>query len=65
MFLAVGNVVIRVFCPADSPSIANTLRDNGYGVTVLNGEEEMERLILLVCCAKKKRERSFKYNFRN
>ena len=36
--VGVGNIVIRVFCPANSPSIAETLREKGYGVTVMDGE---------------------------
>ena len=57
--LAVGNVVIRVFCPADSPSIANTLREYGYGVTVLNGEEEMGRLIFIGVLYQEEKRKKF------
>lgn len=36
--IGVGNVAVRVFCPVNSPSIAETLRENGYGVTVIEGQ---------------------------
>jgi uncharacterized protein YebE (UPF0316 family) len=36
--VGVGNVVVRVFSPANSPSVAEALRENGHGVTVIDGE---------------------------
>ena len=36
--VGVGNIVVRVFSSKDDPSIAQELRDRGYGVTVINGE---------------------------
>ena len=36
--VGVGNIVVRVFTPSNSPSVAETLRDNGHGVTVIDGE---------------------------
>ena len=36
--LGFGDVVIRVFTSVKSPSVAEALRDQGYGVTVINGE---------------------------
>ena len=36
--LGFGDVVIRVFTPIKSPSVAEELRDQGYAVTVVNGE---------------------------
>ncbi len=36
--VGLGNIVVRVFCPANSPSVANTLRENGHGVTVIDGQ---------------------------
>ena len=36
--IGIGNLVVRVFASVDSPSVAQTLRDEGYGVTVINGE---------------------------
>ena len=34
--VGLGNIVVRVFCPANSPSVASTLRENGHGVTVID-----------------------------
>ena len=36
--LGLGDVVIRVFTSVKSPSVAEALREQGYGVTVINGE---------------------------
>ena len=36
--VGVGNIVVRVFCPSNSPSVAEALRENGLGVTVIDGE---------------------------
>jgi uncharacterized protein YebE (UPF0316 family) len=36
--VGVGNIVVRVFSPANSPSVAEALRENGHGVTVIDGE---------------------------
>ena len=36
--IGIGNLVVRVFASIDSPSVAQPLRDAGYGVTVINGE---------------------------
>lgn len=36
--VGLGNIVVRVFSPANSPSVAETLRENGHGVTVIDGQ---------------------------
>ena len=36
--IGIGNLVVRVFASVESPSVAQALRDEGYGVTVINGE---------------------------
>jgi len=36
--VGVGNIVVRIFSPANSPSVAEALRENGHGVTVIDGE---------------------------
>ena len=36
--IGIGNLVVRVFASVESPSVAQPLRDEGYGVTVINGE---------------------------
>jgi uncharacterized protein YebE (UPF0316 family) len=37
-WLAVGMAILRVVAPVDSPQVAGALREQGFGVTVLNGE---------------------------
>lgn len=37
-WIASGQVFLRVMAPSDSPSVAEQLRQLGFGVTVLNGE---------------------------
>jgi len=36
--IGVGNVVVRVFASITAPDVAKVLRDEGHGVTVINGE---------------------------
>lgn len=36
--VGLGNIVVRVFSPANSPSVAESLRINGHGVTVIDGQ---------------------------
>ena len=38
--IAIGDVVVRIFSPkdADSQKVATELRNNGFGVTLINGE---------------------------
>lgn len=36
--VGVGNIVVRVFCPVNSPSVAESLRQKGHGVTVIDGQ---------------------------
>ncbi|MEE2930961.1 MAG: DUF5698 domain-containing protein [Bacteroidota bacterium] len=36
--VGLGNVVVRVFASVESPDIAENLRQEGYAVTVINGE---------------------------
>lgn len=35
-WLALGNAMVRIIAPIDSPSVADALRERGYYVTVLN-----------------------------
>ncbi len=37
-WLAVGTTILRVVAPVDSPQVAAALREEGFKVTVLNGE---------------------------
>ena len=36
--IGVGSMVVKVFIANESNNLANILRDNGYAVTVINGE---------------------------
>jgi uncharacterized protein YebE (UPF0316 family) len=36
--LALGHSILRAITPVDTPSVADELRDAGYGVTVVNAE---------------------------
>ena len=36
--IGLGDVVVRVFTPTATPQVAPTLRESGYGVTVINGD---------------------------
>ena len=58
-FLAVGNVVIRVFCPAESPSIANTLRSRLRCNCIKWRKEEMERLIYIGVLYQEEKRKKF------
>ena len=56
--VGVGNIVVRVFCPADSPSVAETLRDHGYGVTVIDGEGKDGSVKIYLCVIPRRKLRS-------
>jgi uncharacterized protein YebE (UPF0316 family) len=47
--VGVGNIVVRVFCPASSPSVAETLRDEGHGVTIIDGEGKDGPVKIYLC----------------
>ena len=47
--LGVGNIVVRVFCPASSPSVAETLREEGHGVTIIDGEGKDGPVKIYLC----------------
>jgi len=47
--VGVGNIVIRVFCPANSPSVAETLRKEGHGVTVIDGKGKDGPVKIYLC----------------
>ena len=47
--VGVGNIVVRVFCPADSPSVAEKLRHQGYGVTVIDGKGKDGPVKIYLC----------------
>ncbi len=47
--VGVGNIVVRVFCPADSPSVAERLRKDGHGVTVIDGKGKDGPVKIYLC----------------
>ena len=47
--VGVGNIVVRVFCPANSASVAGTLRDKGYGVTIIDGQGKDGPVKIYLC----------------
>ena len=53
--VGVGNIVVRVFCPAESPSVAESLRKDGYGVTVIDGEGKDGPVKIYLCVIPRKK----------
>ena len=47
--LGVGNIVIRVFTSFKSPSVAEPLREKGYGVTIIDGEGKDGPVKIYLC----------------
>ena len=47
--VGVGNIVVRVFCPANSPSVAEKLREYGYGVTIIDGQGKDGPVKIYLC----------------
>ena len=56
--VGVGNIVVRVFCPANSPSVAETLRENGHGVTVIDGEGKDGAVKIYLCVIPRRKLKS-------
>ncbi len=56
--VGVGNIVVRVFCPEDSPSVAETLRDNGHGVTVIDGQGKDGPVKIYLCIIPRRKLKS-------
>ena len=56
--VGVGNIIVRVFCPANSPSVAETLRDNGHGVTVIDGEGKEGPVKIYLCVIPRRKLKS-------
>tara|TARA_B100000902_G_scaffold377285_1_gene409354 strand:- start:261 stop:761 length:501 start_codon:yes stop_codon:yes gene_type:complete len=53
--VGVGNIVVRVFCPASSPSVAEKLRDKGYGVTIIDGQGKDGSVKIYLCVIPRRR----------
>ncbi len=56
--VGVGNIIVRVFCPANSPSVAETLRENGHGVTVIDGEGKDGAVKIYLCVIPRRKLKS-------
>ena len=56
--VGVGNIIVRVFCPSNSPSVAEKLRDNGHGVTVIDGEGKDGPVKVYLCIIQRRKLKS-------
>tara|TARA_B110000444_G_C18625241_1_gene494128 strand:+ start:136 stop:636 length:501 start_codon:yes stop_codon:yes gene_type:complete len=56
--VGVGNIVVRVFSPANSPSVADALRENGHGVTVIDGEGKDGSVKIYLCIIPRRKLKS-------
>ena len=56
--VGVGNIVVRVFSPANSPSVAEVLRENGHGVTVIDGEGKDGPVKIYLCVIPRRKLKS-------
>ena len=55
--IAIGDIVVRIFVPKDSDSekVAEELRTNGLGVTIINGEGMQGEVSIAWCVTPRKR----------
>ena len=56
--VGVGNIVVRVFCSANSPSVAEKLREDGYGVTIIDGEGKDGPVKIYLCVIPRRKLKS-------
>ena len=56
--VGVGNIVVRVFTSSNSPSVAETLRHNGHGVTVIDGEGKEGPVKIYLCVIPRRKLKS-------
>jgi uncharacterized protein YebE (UPF0316 family) len=56
--VGVGNIVVRVFCPANSPSVAEKLREDGYGVTIIDGQGKDGPVKIYLCVISRRKLKS-------
>ena len=56
--VGVGNIVVRIFAASNSPSVAESLRDNGHGVTVINGEGKEGSVKIYLCVIPRRKLKS-------
>jgi uncharacterized protein YebE (UPF0316 family) len=55
-WIASGQVFLRVLAPYDSPTVAEELRERGFGATVLNGEGRMGEVRLTILAIPRRRK---------
>jgi len=55
--IAIGDIVVRIFVPknSDSEKVAEQLRTNGLGVTIINGEGMQGEVTIAWCVTPRKR----------
>jgi len=55
--IAIGDIVVRIFAPKDSESmkVAEELRKNEFGVTIINGEGMQGEVSIAWCVTPRKR----------
>jgi len=55
--IAIGDVVVRIFAPKDSDSteVARVLREEGFGVTIINGEGMHGEVSIAWCVTPRKK----------
>ena len=53
--IGVGSMVVKVFSPNESNNLANILRNNGYAVTVINGEGRYGAVKIYWCIVARKK----------
>jgi len=56
--VGVGNIIVRVFCPSNSPSVAEKLRESGHGVTVIDGQGKDGPVKVYLCIIKRRKLKS-------
>ena len=56
--VGVGNIIVRVFCPSNSPSVAERLREDGYGVTIIDGEGKDGPVKIYLCIIPRRKLKS-------
>ena len=56
--VGVGNILVRVFCPFNSPSVAEKLRKKGYGVTIIDGYGKDGPVKICLCIIPRRKLRS-------
>ena len=56
--VGVGNIVVRVFCSANSPSVAETLREKGHGVTIIDGQGKDGPVKIYLCVIPRRKLKS-------